>query len=105
VNRGTGTRANSHSHTHTRVIRLVIPEGSRFIGCINGTAWSGILDRDSVQQTETGAADAVVHVKLTQTPPKQNGQMIREPPSSAEVKNSWSYTSIIPIRLHGVMLS
>jgi hypothetical protein len=27
------------------------------------------------------------------------------PPSSAEVKNAWSYTSIHPIRLHGVMLS
>jgi hypothetical protein len=27
------------------------------------------------------------------------------PPSSAEVKNEWSYTSIPPIRLHGVVLS
>jgi hypothetical protein len=27
------------------------------------------------------------------------------PPSSAEVKNAWSYTSTLPIRLHGVMLS
>jgi hypothetical protein len=27
------------------------------------------------------------------------------PPSSAEVKNAWSYTSIPLIRLHGVMLS
>jgi hypothetical protein len=27
------------------------------------------------------------------------------PPSSAEVKNAWSYTSTPPIRLHGVMLS
>jgi hypothetical protein len=26
-------------------------------------------------------------------------------PSSAEVKNAWSYTSTLPIRLHGVMLS
>jgi hypothetical protein len=25
--------------------------------------------------------------------------------SSAEVKNAWSYTSILPIRLHGVVLS
>jgi hypothetical protein len=25
------------------------------------------------------------------------------PPSSAEVKNAWSYTSITPIRLHGVV--
>jgi hypothetical protein len=25
-------------------------------------------------------------------------------PSSAEVKNAWSYTSIPPIRLHGVVL-
>jgi hypothetical protein len=27
------------------------------------------------------------------------------PPSSAEVKNAWSYTSIPPLRLHGVVLS
>jgi hypothetical protein len=27
------------------------------------------------------------------------------PPSSAEVKNAWNYTSIAPIRLHGVVLS
>jgi hypothetical protein len=27
------------------------------------------------------------------------------PPSSAEVKNVWSYTSTLPIRLHGVVLS
>jgi hypothetical protein len=27
------------------------------------------------------------------------------PPSSAEVKNAWSYTSTPPIRLHGVMFS
>jgi hypothetical protein len=27
------------------------------------------------------------------------------PPSTAEVKNAWSYTSIPPIRLHGVVLS
>jgi hypothetical protein len=26
-------------------------------------------------------------------------------PSSAEVKNAWSYTSITPIRLHGMVLS
>jgi len=27
------------------------------------------------------------------------------PPSSAEVKNAWSYTSTQPICLHGVVLS
>jgi hypothetical protein len=27
------------------------------------------------------------------------------PPSSAEFKNAWNYTSIPPIRLHGVVLS
>jgi len=26
-------------------------------------------------------------------------------PSSVQVKNAWSYTSITPIRLHGVVLS
>jgi len=27
------------------------------------------------------------------------------PPSSAEVKNAWSYTFTPPVRLHGVVLS
>jgi hypothetical protein len=27
------------------------------------------------------------------------------PPSSGEIKNAWSYTSTLPIRLHGVVLS
>jgi hypothetical protein len=27
------------------------------------------------------------------------------PPSSAEVKNAWSYTSTLPVRLHGVVFS
>jgi len=27
------------------------------------------------------------------------------PPSSAEVKNAWSYASNIPVRFHGVVLS
>jgi len=29
----------------------------------------------------------------------------QSPPSSVEVKNAWSYTSTVPIRLHGVVLS
>jgi hypothetical protein len=29
----------------------------------------------------------------------------RSPPSSAEIKNAWNYTSTPPIRLHGVMLN
>jgi len=27
------------------------------------------------------------------------------PPSSAEVKNAWSYTSTLPVCLHGMVLS
>jgi len=30
---------------------------------------------------------------------------MHSPPSSAEVKNTWSYTSTTSIRLHGVVLS
>jgi len=29
----------------------------------------------------------------------------QSPPSSSEIKNVWSYTSIYPIRLHGVVLN
>jgi hypothetical protein len=33
------------------------------------------------------------------------GNAYHSPPSSAEVKNAWSYTSTPPVRLHGVVLS
>jgi len=33
------------------------------------------------------------------------GKADHSPPSSAEVKNAWSYTSTNPICLHGVVLS
>jgi hypothetical protein len=37
---------------------------------------------------------------------KQLGcEVDHSPPSSAEVKNAWSYTSTPPIRLHGTVLS
>jgi hypothetical protein len=36
---------------------------------------------------------------------QQEREADHSPTSSAEVKNSWSYTSTHPIRLHGVMLS
>jgi hypothetical protein len=32
------------------------------------------------------------------------GEADHSPPSSAEVKNAWSYTSTPPVRLHGVVL-
>jgi hypothetical protein len=36
---------------------------------------------------------------------RQGREADHSPPSSAEVKNVWSYTSTPPIRLHGVVLS
>ena len=33
---------------------------------------------------------------------RQGREVINSPPSKAEVKNGWSYTSSPPIRLHGV---
>jgi hypothetical protein len=33
------------------------------------------------------------------------GEADHSPPSSAEVKNAWSYSSTPPIRLHGVVLT
>jgi hypothetical protein len=35
---------------------------------------------------------------------RPGGKADRSPPSSAEVKNAWSYTSTPSIRLHGVVL-
>jgi hypothetical protein len=36
---------------------------------------------------------------------RQGHEADHSPPSSAEVKNAWSYNSTPPIRLHGVVLS
>jgi hypothetical protein len=36
---------------------------------------------------------------------RPGGEADHSPPSSVEVKNAWSYTSIPTIRLHSVMLS
>jgi hypothetical protein len=36
---------------------------------------------------------------------RQGREADHPPPSSAEFKNAWSYTSTPPIRLHGVVLS
>jgi hypothetical protein len=37
---------------------------------------------------------------------KRPGREVDHPhPSTAEVKNAWSYASTLPIRLHGVVLS
>jgi len=35
---------------------------------------------------------------------KASGSWSQPPPSSGEVKNTWSYTSTRPIRLHGVVV-
>jgi hypothetical protein len=36
---------------------------------------------------------------------RPGGEADHSPPSSADVKNAWSYTSTPPVCLHGVMLS
>jgi hypothetical protein len=36
---------------------------------------------------------------------QQEREADHSPPSSAEIKNAWSYTFSLPIRLYGVVLS
>jgi hypothetical protein len=59
-------------------------------------------------QKGSGAHSASYPVGITNSFPgvKRPGREAdHSPPSSAEVKNAWSYTSTAPIRLHGVVLS
>jgi hypothetical protein len=51
--------------------------------------------------------DAVVKRKIPSPRRESNPRtlIVQSPPSGAEVKNTWSYTSAPPIRLHGVVLS
>jgi hypothetical protein len=95
------------------------------------TRWSwtcGILSHDSSDSIVKWMISAGLQIFLfatapnpalgpTQPPikwvPRALSPVIRQPkrdadhspPSSAEVKNAWSYTSTPPIRLHGVVLS
>jgi hypothetical protein len=42
---------------------------------------------------------------LSQRVKRPKRETDHSPPSSAEVKNAWNYTSTLPIRLHGVVLN
>jgi hypothetical protein len=84
------------------------------------TDWTiGVLGFDSRRGLETFLFTTVSRTALGPTQPpiqwvpgaislevKRPGREAdRSPPSSAKVKNAWSYTSTPPIRLHGVVLS
>jgi hypothetical protein len=52
-------------------------------------------------QTGSGAHPAWVPGTLTLGVKRPGSEADHSPPSSAEVKNAWSYTTIPPVRLHG----
>jgi hypothetical protein len=45
---------------------------------------------------------SVQWVPGTFTAVKRPGRVVHSPPSNAEIKNEWSYTSVLVLRLHGV---
>jgi hypothetical protein len=84
----------------------------------------GLDDRSSMVRFPAGAGNFSLHHRVQNgsgspsQPPihwvpgslslgvKRPGREVDlSPPSSAEVKNAWSYTSTPPIRLHGAVLS
>jgi len=44
-------------------------------------------------------------VQWIQEAKRKGREVDHSTPSSAKVKNVWSYTSILPLRIHGVVLS
>jgi hypothetical protein len=71
-------------------------------------AWAGNFSLHHRIQTGSGVHPASYPMStrgfsLGVKRPKREAD--HSPPSSAEVKNAWSYTSTPPIRLHGVVLS
>jgi hypothetical protein len=56
-------------------------------------------------QTGSGAHPASCPMGTSLRVKRQRREADPSPPSSAEVKNAWSYTSTPPIRLHDVVLS
>jgi hypothetical protein len=83
------------------------------------TGWTiGVLGFDSRQGLEIFPFTTAYRTALGSTQPpiqwvpgalslgvkRPGSEADHSPPSSAEVKNEWSYTSTPPIRLHGVVL-
>jgi hypothetical protein len=61
---------------------------------------------DKLWKPESSDVFITVLSTLPSSGVKQSGhETDHSPPSSAEVKNAWSYTSTHPIRLHGVVLN
>jgi hypothetical protein len=78
----------------------------------------GLDDRRSRVRFPAGAGNFYLHHRLQNGSGAQpasypigtrgsfpGGKAVHSPPSSAEVKNAWSYTSTLPIGLPGVVLS
>jgi hypothetical protein len=77
-------------------------------GSIPGRCNDGIFFFRHHVQTDAGAHPASYPMGtdgLSFPAVKRPGVKLTSPPSSADVKNAWSYTSIPPIYLHGVALS
>jgi hypothetical protein len=78
--------------------------------------WSGVRDPAGAGnfslhhrlQTASGAHPIFcpVGIRATFLGLKRSGRKADlSPPPSVEIKNAWSYTSITPVRIHGVVLS
>jgi hypothetical protein len=101
----------------------VLSSGKSRDGSVGITLGYGLDERGSRVRFPTGAGNSSLHHRVQTSsgahpasyPMCTRGSFLgvkrpgreadHSPPSSADVKNAWSYTSIPPIRLHGVVLS
>jgi hypothetical protein len=91
-----------------------------FLACVSLMGWTiGVLGFDSRRGLGIFLFTTASRMALGPTQPpiqwvpgalslgvkQPEREVDHSPPCSAEVKNAWSYTSIPPVRLHGVVLS
>jgi hypothetical protein len=82
-------RARAHIHTHTRTLLTQPPQTPAVI---------------SVLPIHTARKYNWVPGALSRGVKRPGREADHSPPSSTEVSNAWSYTSTLPIRLHGMVL-
>jgi hypothetical protein len=76
--------------------------GLFLVGAIMGIFSSHAASRTALKPTQSPIQRVPVFFPRV----KEVGREVdHSPPSSAEVKNEWIYTSTLPVRLHGVMLN
>jgi hypothetical protein len=96
------THTHTHTHTYIHTYRLD-DRGSRIRFPVEAGSFSLHCVQNGSGPTQPPGQWVPGFFSLGVKRPGRDAN--HSPPPSAEVKNSWSYTSTPPVRLHGVVLT